>query len=79
MSPTIFRRGSYRFYFFSREETRIHIHVISPNGEAKFWIEPKVILAKSSGLSDKKLNKIQKIIEEEIDEICTKWKEHFGL
>ena len=53
--------------------------MISPNGEAKFWIEPKVILAKSSGLSNKKLNKIQKIIEEEIDEISTKWKEHFGL
>jgi len=35
MSPTIFRIGNYRFYFFSREENRIHIHVISPDGEAK--------------------------------------------
>ena len=27
MSPTIFREGPFRFYFFSREETRMHVHV----------------------------------------------------
>ena len=44
--PTVFKEGEYRFYFFSREETRKHIHVSSANGEAKiqnisprgFWI-----------------------------------------
>ena len=44
--PTVFREGEFRFYFFSREETRKHIHVSSANGEAKiqnisprgFWI-----------------------------------------
>ena len=45
MSPTIFRHRSYRFYFFSREEPRRHVHVISPDGEAKFWIEPEIALA----------------------------------
>ncbi|MBM3434955.1 MAG: DUF4160 domain-containing protein [Bacteroidetes bacterium] len=43
MSPTVFKIGKYRFFFFSREELRKHIHVISPEGEAKFWIEPEVI------------------------------------
>lgn len=38
MSPTVFRVKDYRFFFFSREETRAHIHVSSPEGEAKFWI-----------------------------------------
>ena len=33
--PTVFRYGEFRFYFFSREEIRKHIHVSSPNGEAK--------------------------------------------
>ena len=42
MSPTVFRIGNYRFYFFSREEEKTHVHVISPEGEAKFWIEPIV-------------------------------------
>lgn len=45
MSPTIFREGKYRFFFFSREEERMHVHVVSPEGEAKFWIEPTVALA----------------------------------
>jgi hypothetical protein len=40
MSPTIFREGGYRFYFFSREEPRMHVHVHCADGEAKFWIEP---------------------------------------
>ncbi|MFN7338865.1 MAG: DUF4160 domain-containing protein, partial [bacterium] len=27
MSPTVFREDGYRFFFFSREETRMHVHV----------------------------------------------------
>jgi hypothetical protein len=36
MSPTIFKEKGYRFFFFSREEPRMHVHVSSSNGEAKF-------------------------------------------
>jgi len=50
MSPTVFKEQNYRFFFFSREEKRMHIHVISPEGEAKFWIEPKIEIARSIGL-----------------------------
>ncbi|HNA81158.1 MAG TPA: DUF2442 domain-containing protein [Thiobacillaceae bacterium] len=35
MSPTVFREGGFRFYFFSREETRMHVNVQGQNGEAK--------------------------------------------
>ena len=47
MSPTVFREKGYRFFFFSREEERmhVHVHVLSGNGEAKFWLEPRVELA----------------------------------
>lgn len=45
MSPTVFREKGYRFYFFSREETRMHVHVLSGDGEAKFWLEPELQLA----------------------------------
>jgi hypothetical protein len=34
MSPTVFREGPFRFFFFSREEERLHIHVQSDDGEA---------------------------------------------
>jgi hypothetical protein len=38
----IYRQGPNRFYFNSREESRMHIHVETPDGEAKFWLEPLV-------------------------------------
>jgi hypothetical protein len=40
MSPTILKQGPYRFFFNSREETRMHVHVMTPDGTAKFWLEP---------------------------------------
>ena len=77
MSPTIFYHGKNRFFFFSREEERIHVHVTSPEGEAKFWVEPTISLATSYNLSTKQLNKLQKIVEEHRNEIRRKWKKHF--
>ena len=77
MSPTVFKEGNYRFHFFSKEEDRIHVHVISPDGEAKFWIEPIVSLVDYSGLSKKQLSLLQKTIEGHKDEIVKKWKKHF--
>lgn len=78
MSPTVFKSGSYRFYFFSREEPRKHVHITCPDGEAKFWIEPIVSLATSTGLSKKQLKEIQSLVESHIDEISKAWKKHFG-
>lgn len=31
-----------RFFFFSLEESRMYVHVRSPAGEAKYWLEPDV-------------------------------------
>lgn len=78
MSPTIFRERGFRFYFFSREELRMHVHVYAGGGEAKFWMEPKIELAQNFGLSDKDLRTVQSLIEEHADEICSAWHKHFG-
>ena len=78
MSPTVFSKGPYRFYFFSREEERPHVHVTSADGEAKFWLEPIIALADSTGLSKKQLATIQKTIVERYHEIRGAWKKHFG-
>ncbi len=77
MSPTVFQYKEYRFYFFSREESRMHVHVYSSNGEAKFWIEPMVVLADSYGLTHKQLNETKKIVEERRNEIAKSWEDHF--
>ncbi len=78
MSPTIFKYKNYRFFFFSKEEPRMHVHVSNPDGEAKFWIEPVVALADHSSLSEKQLNELQKIIEDKKSEIKKNWKKYFG-
>jgi hypothetical protein len=77
MSPTVFRSGAYRFFFFSREESRPHIHVSHPNGEAKFWIDPDIELAANYGLTPQVLSKVLRLIEEHEDEIRAAWRRHF--
>jgi len=77
MSPTVFRYRGYRFFFFSREETRMDVHVYCADGEAKFWLTPNVSLAQNHGLSNRQINELIKIIEERKDEISNAWEEHF--
>ena len=77
MSPTIFRWKGYRFYFLSNEENRVHVHVTSAEGEAKYWLEPIVSLALSCGLNPRQLRDLQKIVEEREDEIRKAWQRHF--
>lgn len=78
MSPTIFREDGFRFYFFSREEPRMHVHVQCADGEAKFWIEPKIELAHNYGLSDRQLRSAQALIEAHENVIRSSWVAHFG-
>lgn len=78
MSPTVFREGGFRFFFFSREESRIHIHVTHANGEAKFWLEPNIELAINKGLTGKQINEALLSIQHHREEILNAWHEHFG-
>jgi hypothetical protein len=78
MTPTVFRAGGFRFYFFSREEQRSHIHVHGQSGEAKFWMEPEIELANNHGLSLQELNTVLRLIEEHKDDIRCAWRTHFG-
>ncbi len=55
MTPTVLRKKGYRFFFFSREEPRMHVHVVSNKGEAKLWLEPELELAMNYGFSRKEL------------------------
>ena len=77
MSPTVLRAKGYRFYFFSREEQRAHIHVQHADGEAKFWIDPNVELAVNFSLKPKQVGEAQHLIEEHVDEIRNAWAKHF--
>lgn len=78
MSPTIFREGAFRFFFFSREESRMHVHVSHTDGEAKFWLVPKIELASQQGLSTRQLSEALILITDHQQEITNAWHTHFG-
>jgi len=78
MSPTIFRESGYRFFFFSREESRPHVHVYCSDGEAKYWLDPELELARNYRLSKVQLMEVEKIIERHYDELKAAWNSFFG-
>jgi len=78
VSPTVLRVRGYRFYFFSLEERRAHVHVQHASGEAKFWLDPNIELARNYGLSPSRAAAAQRLIREYEDEIRRAWKTRFS-
>jgi hypothetical protein len=66
-----------RFYFFSREEPRMHVHIQGQNGEAKFWLEPVIQLAQHTGLGKRELGEALRIVQEHEHDIRSAWRKHF--
>jgi hypothetical protein len=78
MAPTIVRDGQFRLFFFSREESRIHVHVAHPDGEARFWLTPSIPLAVNVGLTRSQVRQAQIVVEAHIQERHDAWHRHFG-
>ena len=76
--PTILRIGPYRFFFNSREEPRIHVHVATSEGVAKYWLEPEIELANFYNLKSKDLRRIEALVQEHTDEFREAWQRHFA-
>jgi hypothetical protein len=56
----------------------MHVHALGQEGEAKFWIEPKIELARNFGLDERKIHEALRLVKEHEDEIRAAWLEHFG-
>ncbi len=56
----------------------MHVHVMSGQGEAKYWLEPQLELAKNHKLTRIELREIEQIIEAHFDELKAAWNAHFG-
>ena len=78
MSPTIVQEDGFRFYFFSREEARMHVHVNERGGEAKIWLEPAVEVAENHGLRAHRLNAAVRLVRKHENAIRKAWYAHFG-
>ena len=55
----------------------MHVHVISPDGEAKFWLEPEIELVVNRGFKSVEISELQRIVEERQNEIRDHWRRHF--
>ena len=56
----------------------MHVHVYCGEGEAKYWLEPEIELARNHRLSGLQLKQIEELIEVHYDELATAWKQHFS-
>ena len=76
--PTVLRLGPYRLFFYAgdRDEPP-HVHVERDNNNAKFWLEP-VRLQSSGGFSRTEINRIQKLVEVNRDDLLRSWNEYFN-
>ncbi|WP_373997172.1 DUF4160 domain-containing protein [Duganella sp. SG902] len=64
--------------FYPREETRIHVHVSHPDGEAKFWLSPEVSLAENRGLSSRQLRTVEHFVKNNQSELKDAWRSYFS-
>jgi len=55
----------------------MHVHVQHPNGEAKFWLEPEIELARNYRLKPRQLKVALQLVKEHEDEIREAWQTHF--
>ena len=56
----------------------MHEHVLCSSGEAKFWLEPDVELARNFRLSRAQFKTCEQIIEDRYDELIAAWHKHFS-
>jgi hypothetical protein len=56
----------------------MHVHVKSPEGEAKIWMEPAIEVDRSVGYNQSEMSEIIEQVERHRDEIEGHWREHFS-
>jgi len=50
---------------------------VSADGEAKYWLEPKIELAENNYYSEQQLNEVRLLIEHHRDELIDAWLQRF--
>lgn len=69
--------GPYRFFFYANDINEpVHVHVQRDRYKAKFWLNP-VRLQQSGGFGRNEINRIQKLIEENEEQLTRGWNEYF--
>ena len=77
--PTLLRVGPHRFfcYYAGDRDEPPHVHVERDREEAKFWLSP-VRLQNNKGFSRTEINNIQKLVEENQEQLLVGWNDFFN-
>lgn len=76
--PTTLRIGPYRFFFYSSDyQEPPHVHVRRERFTAKFWLTP-IRLEYSKGFPRQELGRLQRLIEEQQEQLIEEWYEYFS-
>ena len=77
-TPTVPRKGPYRFYFHSHEPSEPpDVHVDRDDLSAKFWLGP-VALARNLGFDAAELRRVERLAGEHEAELQEAWDGFFG-
>jgi len=79
--PTVWRVGPYRFFFWAHEnretKERPHVHVVSAEQEAAFWLSP-VELRYNEGYTGREINRIRRLVVANETELLRRWHVFFN-
>lgn len=75
--PTVLRIDGLRFFFYADEGNEpAHVHVERGEDRAKFWLTP-VSLAWANGFNAMEVNKVLRIVRENVELFLERWNEFF--
>ena len=64
--------------FYSNDHEPIHVHVIKGNAEARFQVQPDIVLLDNNGLKPAELKLAESLVEENKEMIIERWKAFFA-
>lgn len=75
--PTILLIYGFRFFFYSKEESRMHVHVEYQGRKVKIWLDTFEV-ASNDGFLEYQLSKIIKLVRIYEKELKEAWVAHFS-
>ena len=76
---TVLEEDGYKFKFYSNENDEPpHIHVTKGDGNAKYWLKPKISEAYSYGFTVRERRNIKELVTKNQNELINAWNEFFS-
>ena len=75
--PTVLRLLGMQFHYWAREHEPVHVHVKKGGAEARFDIEPEIVLTENRGFKPHELAIAEEVIRENREYIVKHWQLFF--